>query len=161
MILHVSIPARDPSHVADVLAELMQGRAYPFPGAVKGAFMAVSGDARGTMIEVYPDTLAGAPGEGEAPGQFLSNPTPPEHWPFHLLMSTPLDEAAILAIGEREGWRTRRFGRGAPGQPPQFELYEMWIENRMLIELSTSELVGAYERASQFEVLEGLRAPPA
>ena len=32
MIRHVSIPARDPRHVAAVLAELMQGRAYPFPG---------------------------------------------------------------------------------------------------------------------------------
>ena len=34
MIHHVSISARDPKHVADVLAELMKGRAYPFPGGV-------------------------------------------------------------------------------------------------------------------------------
>ena len=58
MIHHVSIPAKDPKHVADVLAELMHGRAYPFPGSIANSFMAVSGDAHGTMIEVYPETLA-------------------------------------------------------------------------------------------------------
>jgi hypothetical protein len=47
-------PARDPRHVAGVLAELMDGRCYPF-GPLEGAFMAASGDAHGTMIEVYPE----------------------------------------------------------------------------------------------------------
>ena len=39
MIHHVSISARDPRHVADVLAELMRGRAYPFPGGVADSFI--------------------------------------------------------------------------------------------------------------------------
>ncbi len=43
MIHHVSIPARDPQHVAEVLAELMGGQCYPF-GPLEGAFMAASGD---------------------------------------------------------------------------------------------------------------------
>ena len=30
MIHHVSIPARDPRHVAEVLAELMAGQCHPF-----------------------------------------------------------------------------------------------------------------------------------
>jgi hypothetical protein len=50
MIHHVSIPARDPRHVA----ELMDGKCYPF-GPLEGAFMAASGDAHGTMIEVHPE----------------------------------------------------------------------------------------------------------
>ncbi len=33
MIHHVSIPARDPRRVSAVLAELMGGKSYPFPGA--------------------------------------------------------------------------------------------------------------------------------
>jgi hypothetical protein len=53
MIHHVSIPARDPRHVAEVLAELMGGQCHPF-GPLEGAFMATSGDTYGTMIEVYP-----------------------------------------------------------------------------------------------------------
>ena len=30
MIHHVSIPARDPRHVAEILAEVMGGHCYPF-----------------------------------------------------------------------------------------------------------------------------------
>ena len=30
MIHHVSIPAREPQHVAEVLAELMGGKCFPF-----------------------------------------------------------------------------------------------------------------------------------
>ena len=54
MIHHVSIPAQEPRHVAEVLAELMGGKCFPF-GPLDGAFMAASGDAHGTMIEVYPE----------------------------------------------------------------------------------------------------------
>jgi hypothetical protein len=57
MIHHISIPATNPKHVADVLAELMDGRAYPFPGGIPDSFMAVSGDRHGTMIEVYPPDM--------------------------------------------------------------------------------------------------------
>jgi hypothetical protein len=154
MIRHVSIPAREPRHVATVLAEVMQGRVYPFPGPAPGAFMAVAGDEHGTMIEVYAEDTVGAPGKGEAPGTFESNPTPPQYWPFHLLLSVSLDEAAIQAIGEREGWRTRRFGRGAPGQPPLFEVIEFWVENRFLIELSTPDMDPDYLRTYQLKALE-------
>ena len=52
MIHHVSISAHDPKHVAEVLAELMGGRAYPFPGGIARSFMAVSEDGHGTLIEV-------------------------------------------------------------------------------------------------------------
>ena len=54
MIHHVSIAAREPQHVAEVLAELMNGKCFPF-GPLEGAFMAASGDANGTMFEVYPE----------------------------------------------------------------------------------------------------------
>src|SRR6516165_12781159 len=54
MIHHVSIPAREPQHVAEVLAELMGGNCFPF-GPLEGAFMAASGDGHGSMIEVYPE----------------------------------------------------------------------------------------------------------
>jgi hypothetical protein len=53
MIHHVSIAAREPQRVAEVLAELMNGKCFPF-GPLDGAFMAASGDTNGTMIEVYP-----------------------------------------------------------------------------------------------------------
>ena len=155
MIRHVSIPARDPHHVATVLAELMQGRVYPFPGPVPGAFMAVAGDAHGTQIEVYPEQAAAAPGEGGAPGIFEANPAPPQYWPFHVLLSVQLDEAAIQAIGDREGWRTQRFHRGPPGRP-LFDVIEFWVENRFLIEISTPDMDPAYLRT--YEGLEAMMA---
>jgi hypothetical protein len=54
MIHHVSIPAREPEHVAQILAELMAGKCYPF-GPLEEAYMAASGDQHGSMIEVYPE----------------------------------------------------------------------------------------------------------
>jgi hypothetical protein len=35
MIHHISISAREPQHVAEVLAELMGGRCYPFRAALR------------------------------------------------------------------------------------------------------------------------------
>lgn len=161
MIHHVSIPAHDPAHVAGVLAEVMKGRAYGFPGAVPGAFMAVSGDARGTLIEVYPRSTVGRPGADDQPVDVAHNPAPPEYWPFHVLLAVKSDEAEILRIGEREGWRTRRFGRGAPGQKPFFEVIEFWVENSVMFELAPEGMIGPYERLFQFDTLEAAMAAMA
>lgn len=48
MIHHVSIPARDPEHVARVLAELFQGYAGPFIGPMPGAWAVYQEDGFGT-----------------------------------------------------------------------------------------------------------------
>jgi hypothetical protein len=121
MIHHISIPSRDPVHVAAVLAELMNGRDFPFSGPLPGARMAMSGDPHGTMIEVYPDTITLVPGADETQVAFVPG-TPASYAAFHALMSVPLDRATIERIGKREGWRTRFFGRGSPGKPPAFHL---------------------------------------
>lgn len=143
MIHHVSIAARRPRHVAEVLAELMNGRAYPFPGGIADSFMAVSGDEHGSMIEVYPEDVVLQPGAGES--QVVSGHTDaPSHVPFHLLLSVPVDRATVQRIGDREGWRTRLFGRGAPGQPPVFHVIEFWIENRIMLEVATPDMVAEY-----------------
>jgi hypothetical protein len=122
--------------------------------------MAVAGDQHGTMIEVYAEDTAAAPGQGDSPGVFEANPTPPSYWPFHVLLSVTLDEAAIQAIGDREGWRTRRFSRGAPGRP-LFDVIEFWVENRVLIELSTPDMDPAYVRTYERAALEAMTAAHA
>ena len=120
MIHHVSISARDPKHVADVLAELMKGRAYPFPGGVADSFMAVSGDEHGSMIEVYPENVTLVPGRDDKQVRAAHDATP-GYVPFHLLLSVPVDRATVERIGEREGWRTQLFrprrARPAAGVP--------------------------------------------
>lgn len=156
MIHHISIPAHDPVRVAAVLAELMAGRDYPFTGPLPGARMAVSGDPYGTMIEVYADTIVMAPGEGEAPVVYRRDEASPPHVPFHALISVPLNRTAIEAIGMREGWRTRFFGRGPAGKPAVFHLLEFWIENRILLEVVPAEHIGVYERYMQIERIEAV-----
>jgi hypothetical protein len=156
MIHHVSISAKDPKHVADVLAELMNGRCYPFPGGVADSFMAVSGDEHGSMIEVYPESVTLLPGsEDDAQARAKYDATA-GYVPFHLLLSVPVDRATVERIGEREGWRTRYFGRGAPGQKPFFHVIEFWLENRIMVEVATPDMVAEYTRMFRRETLDAM-----
>jgi hypothetical protein len=156
MIHHVSISAKDPKHVAGVLAELMNGGCYPFPGGVADSFMAVSGDEHGSMIEVYPEGVTLLPGsEDDAQARAKYDATP-GYVPFHLLLSVPVDRATVERIGEREGWRTRYFGRGAPGQKPFFHVIEFWLENRVMVEVATPDMVAEYTRMFRRETLDAM-----
>jgi len=142
MIHHVSIPAREPQRVAEVLAELMNGRCVPF-SPLEGAFMAMSGDEHGSMIEVYPE---GATLEIPRDDQqvVFGEHAPPSAWPFHLLLSVPRSVEEIEQIGARAGWRTKLFGRGIPGEKPLFRVIEFWIENRLMIEVASPEMTEEY-----------------
>ncbi len=156
MIHHVSIPAREPRHVAEVLAELMGGKCYPF-GPLAGAFMATSGDAHGSMIEVYPEGVTlDIPKDGD---QVVFGETPaPRSWPFHLLLSVPLAQEEIERIGAREGWRTKLFGRGIPGEKPFFHVIEVWIENRLMVEVVTASMAREYEECLTAARLDAMTA---
>jgi hypothetical protein len=143
MIHHVSIPAREPQHVAEVLAELMNGQCIPF-GPLEGAFMATSGDANGTMIEVYPERVALDIPDRDDQVVFAENPAPPQTWPFHLLLSVPREAEEVERIGAREGWRAKTFGRGMRGHKPVFHVIEFWLENRLLIEVATPAMAQEY-----------------
>ena len=94
MIHHVSIPAREPQRVAEVLAELMDGKCFPF-GPLEGAFMAASGDAHGTMIEVYPERATLDIPDRDDQVVFGENQAPPRTWPFHVFLSVPLEPEQV------------------------------------------------------------------
>jgi hypothetical protein len=143
MIHHVSIPAREPQCVAEVLAELMKGKCLPFR-PLEGAFMAASGDANGTMIEVYPERTTLDMPDHERQVAFGENPAPPRTWPFHVLLSVPREAGEVERIGAREGWRAKTFGRGMPGQKPFFHAIEFWLENRLMIEVATPAMAQQY-----------------
>ena len=144
MIHHVSIPARDPRHVATVLAELMGGKCVPF-GPLEGAYMALSGDEHGSMIEVYPDRATLDIPDNDDQVVFGDNAAPPKTWPFHVLLSVPLEREQIERIGAREGWRAKTFGRGMQGQKPFFHVVEFWVENRLMIEVVSPPMAREYE----------------
>ena len=155
-ILHISIPARDPAHVAAVLAEIMNGRAFPFSGPLPGAYMAMSGDASGTMIEVYPETISLVPGKNDEQQCVFTPGAAASYGSFHALLAVPADRATIERIGARENWRTRFFGRGAPGQPPAFHVLEFWVENRIMLELAPASLAVEYTSIMQIDRMEAL-----
>src|SRR5579862_4898464 len=141
MIHHVSIPARNPRHVAEVLAEVMGGRCVPF-GPLEGAFMAASSD--GSMIEVYPDRATLDIPANDDQVVFGENQSPPQTWPFHILLSVPMSREDVERIGAREGWRAKTFGRGMQGHKPFFHVIEFWLENRLMIEVATPTMAQEY-----------------
>ena len=85
---------------------------------------------------------------------FGENKAPPQTWPFHMFLSVPLDTAAVEAIGEREGWRTKTFGRGMQGHDPFFHVIEFWIENRLMVEVATPDMLAEYTRLIRYDALD-------
>jgi hypothetical protein len=156
VIHHVSIPARDPMAVARVLAELIAGRAYRFPGPLPGAAMAVSGDRYGTMIEIYPDNVVMTPGDADGPVAYRVDAESRRHLGFHALLSVPHDRATIERIGGAAGWRTKFFSRAAPGLPPVFHVVELWVENRFLLEVVPADMIDVYETYMQIARMDAL-----
>lgn len=136
MIHHISIAVANPQHVAEVLAELWQGQAYPFP-MYPNSYIAFAGDDRGTAIEVYPmgtelvpDPALPALRESQGGGRYTAT---------HVALSVPLPQAEIERIAAREGWHTVVGQRG-----PFFQVVELWVENCLLLELLTPEMAAQY-----------------
>ncbi|MEX3931680.1 hypothetical protein AB4Y32_07645 [Paraburkholderia phymatum] len=152
MIFHASIPTHNPERVARTLAELWGGFAAPF-SPFEGAWMAVAGDDRGTIIETYPSDLTLTPGDAQEPLASKMG-TRAQYSGFHMAVATPLSEQEVIAIGEREGWRAVRCTRGNNF----FDVIELWIENGTLIELLTPDMQAQYRRFATPENFRALAA---
>ena len=70
----------------------------------------------------------------------------PPAFAFHAFVSVRVDRATIERVGAREGWRTKHFWRGPSAEVRLFELYEFWIENRIMLELATEDMLPAYRK---------------
>ena len=138
MIHHISIAARNPEHVANVLAEILDGKALPFP-PFPGAYIVIPDDEYGTAIEVGPLGFELIPGEGEEGVQATFNEPSSAFTATHAAISVSISEARIKEIAAREGWRAVTCARD-----DAFDLVELWIENRLLIELLPPEMAARY-----------------
>jgi hypothetical protein len=154
MINHISIGAHNPEKVANIIAELWGGYAFPFPPS-PGGWVALADDGRGTMVEIVPAHVQLVPGTGFPEEQGFTQQTITDHFEatfvpdneltlfgsVHLNINSPLTEEAIKAIAKREGWRcfTANRGRGL------FQLIEFWIEDRFLLEVNTPEMTARYQ----------------
>lgn len=138
MLFHMSIAAEDPQHVASIIAELWRGEARRFPPIADNSWLALAGDDRGTIVEVYPlgtllrETDGDADCHGEASGVDRFSAT-------HGAIATPLGRDEVLAIAGREGWPAKYRKRGG-----MFGVIELWIEGRQMMEVLTPEMQSEY-----------------
>jgi hypothetical protein len=91
MIHHISLPAKNPLHVAEVLAELFNGYCAPFPSH-PGSYVGLAADEYGTAIEVYPLGTEMIPGEDDKPIQFQHQNTSNQFIATHAAISIPPKE---------------------------------------------------------------------
>ena len=138
MLFHVSIDAAEPRRVAQVLAELWGGIATPFPAVADGSWVAFAGDERNTMVEVYPrgTELHEAAGPSDAYGVIRDAGARSS---THIAMATPLDQARVEAIAQREGWPVKYCKRGGA-----FGVLELWVEGDRMVEVLTPEMQAEY-----------------
>jgi hypothetical protein len=151
MLFHASFPAREPERAARVLAELWKGRALPFP-VFPNSFIAVKGDDKGSAVEFYPAGQVLVPGPDGAEVQVRRPAEPSE---AHLAIGVDLSEAEVLAIGQREGWRTETHNRGP------FHVIELWIDNLYMLEILPPEFQAEYLGFATLENFEKFFLPPA
>src|SRR5882762_4939008 len=89
MIHHLSIAARDPKHSAEVLAEIMGGKAVPFPPN-PGSFFALQLDDHGSGVEVYPAGTELEP-NGDVGGTFVKHERGRGYGSTHFALSVSTD----------------------------------------------------------------------
>jgi hypothetical protein len=153
MIFHVSIAAADPARVAGVLAELWRGKVYPFAPVATGSLIVHAGDDRNSAIEVYPRGTVLVPVDGDADATSRHDPADDGHSATHLAIATPLSQAEVMAIAEREGWIAKYRKRGG-----LFGVIELWLENALMVEVLTQEMVDEYLRGMTLARWDGATA---
>src|SRR5262249_49803986 len=109
------------------------------------SWVAYADDAHGSGFEVYPERTTLVPGKGDDMGEVELRDAPAA-LAFHALVSVKADRDTIEGIGVREGWHTKHFWRGPRPEVRLFELYEFWVENRIMLELVTEDMLPDYVR---------------
>jgi hypothetical protein len=145
MIHHLSISAQNPQHVAQVLAEILQGQPTPHPFN-PGGYIIFPFDEYGTEIEVYPLGTEIVPGDNEELRAYIQNTAASQSTATHAMLSVPINVEQIEQIAAREDWLVQRTSFG-------FDFMMLWVENRLLIELLTPEMTAQYMAFTQRENL--------
>ncbi len=151
-LLHLSINAEAPEEVATFLAHVMAGVAMQFP-PFPDSWIAFSEQDDGTAIEVYPTTHVLEAGEDQV---FCAIKERNRKSTFvHVAICVTPTRKEIISLAEERGWLARICDRGP------FECVEVWLENRLLVELLDFEMQRNYREAmtaknwaSMFELYE-------
>jgi hypothetical protein len=145
MMFHVSIEADDPRRVAEIFAHILGGEALPFPPVTPGSWVALAGDDRGTMIEVYPRGTEIHAGPG-AQGAVGVRVPPRRHNATHMAIATKLDMDEVIALCDRAGWPAQYCRRGGV-----FGVIEIFAEGCQMVEVLTEEMQREYLDAISIE----------
>ncbi|MBB3992628.1 hypothetical protein GGR95_000247 [Sulfitobacter undariae] len=149
-LLHLSISANDPENVASFLAAVMGGIAMPFP-PFPDCWIAFSAEDDGTAIEVYPTTHVLEAGPEQISCEIKSRDTTSTF--VHAAVCSKLSRVEIIGLASSKGWTSRICNRGP------FECVEVWLENRLLVELLDAEMQKDYREgmtASNWASMFGL-----
>ena len=153
MIHHLSIAARDPKQAAGVLAELMGGKAVPFPPN-PGSFFALQLDDHGSGVEVYPAGTELEP-NGSTGGTFVKEPRARGFGATHFALSVSTDARTVEEIARRAGWNCFTCNRGP------FHVIEVWVENETMVEILPPEFAAEYLAFTRPDkVLAAMQAAP-
>jgi len=161
MINHISIAVNEPERVANFIAELWDGRVYPFPPAPDSYFV-IADDGKGTAVEITPAGTVLIPGEGlpdeddpnavteQHEAQFVRSEFVPRYVATHLNINTQKSIDEIRALANREGWRVLVCNRGQG----LFQLVEVWVENTLMLEVMTPEQTQRYVEITDPKFME-------
>ena len=114
-----------------------------------GSYVVFKLDDSGTLIEIYPLGTELLPGTGDEQVSFAANSRHAAYSATHAAISTVASEAEIIAIANREGWRALRCSRDG-----FFDVIELWVENRLLLELFPPDIVPKYLAFMQPQALQ-------
>ncbi len=134
-LLHLSISAKNPQDVATFLADVMGGTVMPFP-PFPDCWIAFAVEDDGTAIEVYPTTHVLKAGPDQVTCDIKELDTSSTF--VHAAICSELQRTEIMALASTKGWTSRICNRGP------FECVEVWLENRLLVELLDAEMQKDY-----------------
>jgi hypothetical protein len=139
MIFHFSIDADDPPRVGAALARLWRGEVLAFPPVASGSVIVMAGDHRNSAIEIYPRGVELEPADGDADALAAQAASPSRASATHAAIATPLTLAEVMDVAAQEGWLAKYRKRGG-----LFGVVEVWIEDRLMIEVLTPEMQAEY-----------------
>jgi len=148
MIHHISFSVAHPLRVAKALATILQGKVMPFPPN-PGGYIVLAGDEFGTLLELYPLNSELIPDAWNGQVGFQTHEQATYYTSFHAAISVPTGLEEIERIAEQEGWRVFPANRDG-----LFDVIELWVENRLMLELLTPTLTPKYLNALSPEALE-------
>jgi len=141
-ILHVSINAQAPERVARFLARILDGEATRFP-PFPGCWIAFSERDDGTAIEVYPATHALIAGREQLACEISEPDVEPTF--VHIAVASAMSRRNVIELAWNEGWTARVCNRGP------FVCVEVWLENRLLIEVLDPSMQERYRQGMTIE----------